>query len=80
MLYFLIWKALKSYRYLYISYFSSSGVILGEPGGQGRCSAWGRLPVAEARTAAAGCLPLSGFSLLRGSVCSRSRVSLVLFK
>lgn len=28
MLYFLIWKALKSYRYLYIRYFISSGIII----------------------------------------------------
>lgn len=80
MLYFLIWKALKSYRYLYISYFISSGVILREPGGRGRCSASERPPVAAARTAAAARLPLLGLSSLRGSVCSRSRVSLVLFK
>lgn len=84
MLYFLIWKALKSYRYLYIRYFISGGIIirveerLERQEGGGHCSAWARPPVAVGRHAPGNFL-LSQVFLL-SSICSQPWVSSFLFK
>lgn len=84
MLYFLIWKALKSYRYLYIRYFISSGIIIRGKidlntraaagiAGHGRALLW---PLAAKRP---GISSSPGVFLL-SSVCSHSWVSPLLFK
>lgn len=68
MLYFLIWKALKSSRYLYIRCFISGGIIIRRKytGARGRRSAAAMRPRVAPGGGAAASLPATPFAVGHG--------------